>query len=108
MPMFEFQCKCGNRYDEMSKYDETGVFAGVICPECNSEEKTLLISATAAPIFSNPRGTSKQDSFTYRAGYNMEQAKETRRIAEEKSHMGTQPYTQIDDVSSGKFEGTVK
>lgn len=59
--------------------------------------------------FSNPRGTSLEDSFSYKAGYNMEQAKNQRRVAEEKSHMGKDGgYNAIDDITSGKFEGEVK
>lgn len=62
--------------------------------------------------FADPRGTSKSDSFSYMAGYNMEGAKTLRRNAEEHTHMGTAGqtnfYDNIDDVSSGKHEGEVK
>lgn len=59
--------------------------------------------------FADPRGTSKADSFSYVAGYNMEQAKDQRRRAEEASHMGRDGgYNVIDDISSGKYEGEVK
>jgi hypothetical protein len=51
-------------------------------------------------IFTNPRGTSKADKFSYVAGYNMAQAKEERRRAEEASHMGTQPYNEINDLKT--------
>lgn len=108
MPMFEFQCKnCDTIYMELAAFDETGVYAGIDCPSCESVEKEKLISACVS-TFTNPRGTSKQDSWSYRAGWNMNAAKELRRSAEENSHMGSQPYTAIDDVSSGRHEGTVK
>lgn len=59
--------------------------------------------------FANPRGTSKEDSFSYMAGHNMENAKDERRNAEAASHMGKDgDYNVIDDISSGKFEGEVK
>ena len=32
------------------------------------------------------------DNFSYRAGHNMEKAKNDRRAAESKSHMGKNPY----------------
>lgn len=110
MPFYEFECKkCQHGYSELCNYDETGKYKGVKCPECGSKSKTKLISQVAAPQFSNPRGTSKEDSFSYKAGFNMEKAKDERRAAEAASHMGKDGgYTPIDDISSGKFEGEVK
>ena len=43
-------------------------------------------------MFGNPKESSKWDNFGYRAGHNMEKAKSERRVAESKSHMGTNPY----------------
>jgi len=59
--------------------------------------------------FANPKESAKyHDNFNYRAGVNMEQAKAERRNAETASHMGRNPYGNVDDVSSGKYEGPVR
>lgn len=112
MPIYEFMCKkCEARYDELCTYNKNGKYPKVKCPECGSKSKTRLMSAFT-PTFGNIRGTSKEDSFSYMAGHNMEKAKGERRYAEEHSHMGTGGhdgfYNPIDDISSGKFEGEVK
>jgi len=108
MPIYEFRCQqCSGDFDTLTSYDASGEYEGVICPECGSPEKTRLLSAAIA-VFPNPRGTSKADSFSYVAGFNMEQAKSERRNAEAKSHMGATPFNAIDDISSGKHEGPVK
>ncbi len=41
---------------------------------------------------------NKQNSFSYRAGENMEKAKTDRRVAEALSHVGGNPYSAIDDT----------
>jgi len=88
MPLYEFQCKkCEKRYSELTAYDATGRYAGAACPECGSKRKTKLVSMCHAK-FSNPKESSKWDSFSYRAGYLMEGAKDERRAAEAASHMG--------------------
>ena len=63
---------------------------------CKSKRVEKLISMPADVVFTNPGGTSKWDNFSYRAGYNMEKAKEERRAAEAQ-HKGKNPYKQIDD-----------
>jgi len=77
------------RYDELVAFDETEVYEGVVCPKCKSSNKNKLISlfGILGPT------SSKMDNFGYRAGYNMEKAKDCRRQAEEASHMGTDPYS---------------
>src|SRR3990172_3495647 len=96
IPVFEFLCKnCDLKYEELTPYDKTNRYRRIICPECGSKKNIRLLSAATA-VFSNPRGTSKEDSFSYKAGYNMELAKGERRQAEEKSHMGKSPYNNID------------
>lgn len=70
--------------------------------------------SSCVTTFANPRGTSKEDSFSYMAGHNMEGAKALRRNAEEHTHMGTAGQTNFydkshgEDITSGKFEGEVK
>jgi len=114
LPFYEFLCNdCDVEYCESCKYEDAkeGTYLKVKCPKCGSGDKERLLSSYVA-TFANPRGTSKEDSFSYMAGHNMEGAKDCRRHAEEFSHMGTagQPnfYDTIDDVSCGEHEGEVK
>lgn len=104
MPNYEFRCnKCNVVWDDIVPYDETNKYSGLFCPECGSKEKTKLVSNVAPPVFANPRGTSKEDNFSYKAGYNMEQAKDLRRRAEAATD-NKMPYKTIDDITSGKNE----
>jgi putative FmdB family regulatory protein len=98
MPFFDFVCdNCECTWDEMTKYDTTGEWAGIKCPECGSEEKEQIIS----PV-SIGHTASKMDSFSYRAGYNMDKAKTERRNAEAIAGGDTTPYrdTTISDIST--------
>ncbi len=107
MPVYIFRClECEKVYEELTSWDKSGKYEGVKCPKCNSKSKEQQMHCCAPAIFTNPRGTSKAESFTYVAGYNMNQAQEERRQAEAKSHMGGtgEIYRHIDDVSSGKNE----
>jgi len=108
MPFYEFECNnCKIKYEELCSYDPTEKYKEVKCPECNSKKKTKLVSA-AIVTFANPKDTSKFESFDYRAGYNMEKAKEERRKAEKANTEGIPPYSTIDDISSGKSFGKVR
>ena len=108
MPTYNFECKnCKKTYETLASYDPKGRYAGVSCPSCKSKKKKKLLN-DANIKFADPRGTSKFDNFNYRAGYNLDQAKDLRRNAQEKSHMGTEPYNSIDDISSGNSFGEVK
>jgi putative FmdB family regulatory protein len=108
MPFYEFECnKCNNKYEELCYYDSTEKYKDVTCPSCGSKKKTKLVSA-AIVTFANPKDTSKFESFNYRAGYNMEKAKEERRKAEKASADGIPPYSSIDDISKGNNFGKVK
>lgn len=114
MPIYEFRCKkCENKYDLLCSYDKTEKYPKVKCPECGSKSKEKLVSMFSA-TFGNPVGTSKEDSFSYMAGHNMEKAKGLRRHAEEHTHMGMPGQANFydkshdEDVTSGKFEGEVK
>lgn len=108
MPFYEFECnKCNEKYEELCSYDKTEKYKGVKCPKCGSENKNKLISVVVV-TFANPTNTSKFDSFGYRAGYNMEKAKNERRNAEKASADGIHPYSKIDDISSGKNFNKVK
>lgn len=89
MPIYEFTCKkCKNNFEEMCTFKEAEKnFSGVSCPGCKSKRIKKLVSSCSV-AFTNPGNTSKWDSFSYRAGYNMEKAKTERRVAEKTSHMG--------------------
>jgi DNA-directed RNA polymerase subunit RPC12/RpoP len=108
MPVYVFEClKCSEKYEDLTSYDETGKYKKVKCPYCKSKKKNKLPTCCMQVVFTNPRGTSKADNFSYVAGYNMAQAKEERRRAETASHMGTQPYNEINDLVNDKNFGKV-
>lgn len=116
MPIYEFKCnKCETQYELLCSYDESGKYQKVKCPDCGSKKKKkLLPSSFNSSCGGNPKGTKKEDSFSYMAGHNMEGAKGLRRHAEENTHMGLagQPNfydkSHESDVTSGKYEGEVK
>lgn len=108
MPTYQFSCKkCKHEYETISNFDETGKYSDVSCPACQSKSKVKMINS-ANIKFSNPKDTSKFDNFSYRAGYNLEQATDLRRRASEASHMGSDPYMPIDDITPGNNFGEVK
>jgi|SRR5581483_3949710 len=93
MPVYTFTClKCDSSYDELTNYDSSGKYKDVRCPNCKSKKKVKDFGYEVCCTFGNPKESSKWDNFEYRAGYNMEKAKNDRRAAESKSHMGTNPY----------------
>jgi putative FmdB family regulatory protein len=112
MPLYDFKClRCETVYEERVEYDETGKYKKVKCPECNSTRKEKLISAPAFN-FTNPEGTDRWNSadkgHDYRFKHKQPSVKKEREQAEAFSHMGSNPYPHIDDVSSGKHFGKVK
>lgn len=110
--IYEFECSdCGGQYEEfVPKFDETGMYNDVVCPHCQSGHKTKLISAVKHN-FVNPEGTDKMNTHEFRARHAIDKpggAKDQRAMAEQASHMGSNPYKNIDDISSGKYFGDVK
>lgn len=94
MPLYDFKCDgCMKYYDAFAAYDTDGVYAGVTCPTCGSDSKRRIPSR-----ISIGQTSSKFDNFSYRAGFNMENAKAERRHAEAHSHMGTNVFDAIDDT----------
>ena len=96
MPVYEFEClKCHHKYDEMAPFDKSGKYATVKCPECHSKKKTKIMSSTNFQ-FSNPVGTDRWNSgatgHDYRFKHNIPKVKAERKIAENLSHMGSDPY----------------
>jgi putative FmdB family regulatory protein len=86
MPIYDLRCKkCGIEFEELCKLDD------VITCLCGSTETEKLISGFAV-TFTNPIGTSKMDSFGYRAGHNMEKAKAERRHAQKLDPKGGSVY----------------
>jgi len=112
MPIYDFQClKCETIYEKIAKYDKTGKYKGVKCPECKSCRKEKLISSVSFD-FTNPEGTGRWNSEStghdYRFKHNQPRISKNRAEAERLSHMGAQPYRKIDDISSGKNFGEVQ
>ena len=101
MPLYEFHClSCNKKYSELTKYDESGIYPDIECPHCSSTKKEKLMS-TPAITFANPKESSKWDSFSYRAGHNLEKAQQERRVAESLSHMGgtKEIYNDLNDAN---------
>jgi hypothetical protein len=71
-----------------------------MCPNVDCSGKRPA-QAVFGIVVKNPETSSKWDNFSYRAGYLMDKAQQERRDAEAKSHMGTNPYPAIDDVTRG-------
>jgi putative FmdB family regulatory protein len=112
MPFYQFAClDCEKEYEEMCSYDENNEYPDVVCPHCGSKKKQKLVSCPSFN-FSNPVGTDRWTNnatgHDYRFKYNIPNVKKQRENAEEKSHMGTDVYREIDDISSGKHFGEVK
>jgi putative FmdB family regulatory protein len=113
MPFYPLECKkCGHKYDVMSLMSECEEnIKKAKCPECKSKSKDRLIGNVNF-TFTNPVGTDRfSNSHDYRHNWNMDRpggVRDERKTAEEKSHVGANPYNDIDDVSSGKHFGEVK
>jgi putative FmdB family regulatory protein len=106
MPLYDFECRsCKKKFESLCSFDEIGT---VTCPTCGADKPERLLSCPGAIIFKQPKGTSKENNFDYVAKWNMENAKDLRRKAEQESHMGSSPYNDIDDISSGEYFGEVK
>ncbi len=78
MPSYCFECEnCKKLFTEIRRLKN---FSRTASCECGSTGNLCLDIPTV--IFKNPKDTSKWDNFEYRAGYNMEAAKQERRDAE--------------------------
>lgn len=106
------RCKhCNKKEKTVWVPDKKGVLH-LICSyeDCPSHLPPKPTTPVCGIIFRDPRGTSKFEDFSYRAGYFMEKAQNERREAESQSHMGgtSQIYNNIDDISSGDLFGEVE
>jgi len=109
MPIFIFKClKCEEVYDELTKYDETGKYEGVECPECGSADKKQQMHRVSPPQFGNPVGTDKWNDHDYRFHHNLPNVIKQREAAERASSVGSEPYNKIDDISGGEYFGEVE
>ena len=98
MPMYEFECKgCKKKYDDLTKYDETGEYPDTVCPHCGSKKKEKLVSICAA---------IPTDSHDMRFWKKIDKDRGTREAAE--AAQGPAPYNPIDDVSGGNYFGEVE
>lgn len=85
MPLYRFECvNCNKEYEALCGM---GKEKSVECEFCGSKKKNKLIT-NCAITFAVPGESSKWESFSYRAGYNMDKAKKERMIAERNSKMG--------------------
>ena len=79
MPLYEFHCeKCDKDTEIICSWSE---IENSTCEQCGDKLKLLLPSRVGA-VFKEPFDTSKWDSFSYRAGHNLEKAKAERRAAQ--------------------------
>ncbi len=104
MPLYVFQCtskKCKTEvFEILCQFDEV---EKVVCPGCDSKKIEKLLT-TPNVQFTHPKDSSKWDSFTYRAGYNLEKAQGDRRNAKEHSHVGPTPYEDTERVDLEKHD----
>ena len=95
MPIYAFKCEdCGTEFEEMRLFKNYAAPATCSCGGCGDP----LFSMPSSIIFTDPRDTSKWDNFGYRAGFNMEKAKQERRDAEQASRQPN-PYQEIQDCN---------
>lgn len=88
MPMYDCVCKkCKKKFEELCSVSEMD---NIKCPKCKSKAQTLM-PVSLAVIFKEPKGTSREDNFEYVAKWNMDNAKEIRRRAEQEA-ADTAPY----------------
>jgi len=112
LPIYEFICKkCGENYDEFLKFDPTGKYKTVKCPQCNSTKKEHTMSVPSF-VFGDPVGTDKWTSDTqghdYRFKHSQPAVRKQRERAEKASNVGPNPYNKIDDINFGDNFGDVK
>lgn len=92
--------------DLLTKKDKDGWF---ISPGPKHPETELSVKSWRRVLdnvnvnFTNPKESSRWDNFEYRAGHNMESAKQDRRNAESLSHVGANPYQDQEGISGESF-----
>lgn len=112
MPKYDFECKkCKCTYEELTSFDETGKYPGVECPECGSKSKVKIMSSCSYS-FANPVGTDRWTSDSqghdYRYKHNIPNVAKQREAAKAASHVGPNPYKEINDFEKDSSWGEVK
>lgn len=113
MPLYDFECKCGEHFEEFLSMEkaENPSKNGIVCPKCSSKKVKRIITGFSFG-FADPVGTDRwANSHNYRFWHNYERPgglREQRLAREKTDHMGPTPYTNIDDISSGKHFGEVQ
>ena len=108
MPIYIFKCvECEAFFDELTKFDDTGKYKGVECPECGSAKKERQLNSTFPPQFANPIGTDRWQDHDYRFKYNLPNVLNQREAAERASNVGPSPDNKINDLKKNNF-GKVK
>lgn len=105
MPNYVFECKnCSVVYEELTSWDETGKYAGVVCPKCGSKKKEQRVTACNFN-FGNPVGTDRWNSdatgHDFRYKTKQQSDRDLREAAEKRSHMGKgeEIYKPTDDLN---------
>ena len=100
MPIFCFHCeKCELKFEELMRFKDIDTAS---CPKCNTSAKQIYPD-TVHCAFTNPKDTSLWDNFGYRAGFNLEKAKQERRDAE--AAQKGNPYSDVNDFDvRGAFD----
>ena len=98
MPTYLFHCPiCVLTFEDLCSFSE---IKEIVCEKCGQKPNQIMTSPGSV-IFTNPKGTSREDNFEYVAKYNYERAQSERRAAEQAQ--GPSPYKNIDDMP--KYEG---
>jgi len=115
MAIYELKCKkCDHEYDIFSLMDEMDEnIKKAKCEECGSKSKDQIIAGAGFnfagdAVVGTDRWNSDSKGHDYRFKYNAPTLKKQRTAAEIASHVGSNPYPHIDDISSGKNFGEVK
>lgn len=93
MPSYDFKCDaCDIRFQEITSYDEAGVYADVKCPDCGRSDKKTRLWVMCNFAFANPVGTDRWNSdakgHDFRFKHNLPSVLNKRAQAEAASHMG--------------------
>ncbi len=103
MPTFDFNCKdCNHVFEELCNTDPTETYPEVTCPHCKSKNKEKLLNSCNF-TFAQPEGTDRWNkSHDYRFYHKQPGIRKERENAVAKSHMGSKPYNDINDLTSDK------
>lgn len=96
MPIYEFECnECHEAFDDLVPMSKCEKCPDTECPKCHSKNWTKLVSCPSFN-FTNPEGTDRWNNSStghdYRFKHNIPKVKKEREMAENMSHMGSDPY----------------